>query len=507
MRFKQKIAAASVLAVLIAPLCSVANAGKADDTLNIAFTGEITTLDNYKETAREGLIVARLIFDSLLNKDHATGQFRPELAESYSFVDDKTIEFKLRKGVKFHNGAALSADDVVYTLNLVSSPEYKARFQILVDWIARAEKIDDHTVRLHMKRPTALALDMLAGNLPIYPKNYYESSPEKMAVAPIGTGPYRVVEVSLGVRYVLERSDDYFANSPKGRPSIKRLIIRILPEANTQYAELMSAQLDWIWRVPPDDAKNLARNPAIEIKSAQIMRFAYLLLNPKFLDGKSPFADIRVRRAMIHAINREAIMKAFVGGSSQVIDTACAPVQFGCTRDVDKYPYDPAKAKQLLSEAGYPNGFNLEILAPPTPKNQLEAIAANLEAVGIKATVNYQQYAPAVTAWREGKVPVFVNNWGSYGIGDAGLSTGQLFNSGADDLVKDPQVTELLARAAVTVDRKGREGIYNSAVKRIASEAFLVPLWTFNVVTAQDKNLDLAFSPDEYVQFYTAKWK
>jgi peptide/nickel transport system substrate-binding protein len=237
------------------------------------------------------------------------------------------------------------------------------------------------------------------------------------------------------------------------------------------------------------------------------MRFAYLLFNPKFQDGKSPLADIRVRRAMNYAINRDAIIKAFVGGGSQRIDTACAPVQFGCTQDVQKYGFDPAKAKQLLSEAGFASGFNLEIMAPPTPKNQMEAIAANLEAIGIKATVNYQQFAPAITAWRDGKVGVIINNWGSYGVGDAGLSTGQLFNGGADDLVKDQQVVDILTKAAVTVERGSREKLYGDAVKRIANEAYMVPLWTFNVVTAQNKNLDLSFSPDEYVQFYAAKWK
>jgi peptide/nickel transport system substrate-binding protein len=482
-------------------------AGKADDTLNVAFMAELTTLDNYKESGREGLILARLIYDSLISKDFATGQFKPELAESYTFVDDKTIDFKLRQGVKFHNGQTLTADDVVYTLNLVSSKEYNARFQIAVDWIEKAEKLGDHAVRIRMKAPNPLALEMLAGNLPIYPKAYYESvGTQGMGVKPIGTGPYRLVELTPGTRYVFERFDDYFEGSPKGKAQIKRLVVRVLPEVNTQYAELVNGRLDWIWRLPPDDARNLSRR-GIEIRSAEIMRFAYISLNPKFDDGKSPLADVRVRRAINHAINREGIVKALVGGASKVIESACNPIQIGCATDVTKYEYSVAKAKALLAEAGYPNGFKTELLMSNIPRIQAEAIASDLGKVGIQATLNEQQYAPALTAYRENRAPLFLINWGSYGVGDVGLSTGVFFNGSGDDLVKDPELMPLLKDAAVSTDPKLRQENYSKALKRIADQAYWVPLWTYSVTTALSKDLELKLEPDEFVQFYKARWK
>lgn len=504
-----RIAIAAMTAFLAVATPTVqAVAGKADDTLNVAFGADVTTLDNYKETGREGLMLARLLYDSLIYKDMATGEFKPELAKSFKVVDDTTIEFELREGVKFHDGTPLNADDVVYTLNLVSSKEYDARYQIAVSWIAKAEKISDRVVRLSMKTPYPLALEMLAGNLPIYPKAYYEKvGSQGMAVKPVGTGPYRLVEMTPGARFVFERFDDYFSGSPKGRPGIRKIVVRVLPEANTQYAELISGQLDWIWRVPPDEARNLTRYENVEVKPTQIMRFAYIGLNPNFADGKSPLADRRVRRALNHAIDRQGIAKALVGGASQAINSPCNPLQFGCAPDVTAYKFDPEAAKRLLAEAGHPEGFALELTVASNPRAQAEAVAANLAKVGVRVTLNMQQSAAALTAWRGGKVPMLFLNWGSYGIGDVGLSVSQFFEGTADDLVKDPGVIATLKSADVTMDRAVRAAAYKKALQRIADEAWWVPLWTFNVNVAQNKALDFALDADEFARFFHAKWK
>jgi peptide/nickel transport system substrate-binding protein len=496
------------ICALLGTLSGPALAGKADDTLNAAFLGEVATLDNYKETGREGLILARLIYDSLLSKDFTTGGFNPELAESYKIVDDKTIDFELRKNVKFHNGQPMTADDVVYTLNLVSSKEYNARYQIAVNWIDKVEKLDDYRVRLHMKAPNPLALEMLAGNLPIYPKAYYEQvGPAGMGVKPVGTGPYRFVEATPGTRYVFERFDDYYSGSPKGKAQIKRVIMRILPEANTQYAELLNGGLDWIWRVPPDDAKNLARRPNVEIRNAEIMRYAYISLNPKLDGGKSPLADVRVRRAINYAVNRQAIAKALIGGASRVMTTPCFPTQFGCTTDVAKYDYDPAKAKALLAEAGYPNGFKVELVVSAMARIQAEAISADLGKVGIQVSLNEQQYAPATTMWREGRAAMLMRNWGSYGVSDSGLSTGQYFSGTEDDIYRDPELVQSLKEANASVDQPLRKKIYEAAAKRVADQAYWLPLWSYNVTMAQNKDLEISLNPDEFIDFFRAHWK
>lgn len=506
-KFARVLSASASLAIIA--MSGQALAGKGDDTLNAAFEEEVATLDPYKEISRSGLILGRMLFDNLLLKDQKTGEFLPALAESYKVIDGKTLEFVIRKGVKFHDGSELSADDVVYTLNTVASKEYNARFQVAVNWIEVVEKTGPDTVRLRMKSVYPMALEMLSGNLPIFSKRQLEAGGSAgISAKPIGTGPYRLVEMTAGRRYALERFDDYYAASPKGRPAIKRLVVRVLPEANVQYAELLNGQLDWIWRLPPDAAKRLSGRPNITVKSWPIMRIGYISMNPHFEGGKSPLADVRVRQAINYAVDKQRIIKALVGGVSEPLYSACHPVQFGCSTDVTKYAFDPKKAKELLTEAGYPNGFSLELVtAPSFPRAHIEAIAANLSAVGIRTTINEQQPAPARTTWMEGRAAAIVSAWGAYGVGDAALGTSPFFGGTGDDVVKDPKAIADLKIADSSADREERKKHYAAAQRYIADQAYWLPLWTYSVNTAQSSNLVLDVDPDEFVPFYRASWK
>jgi len=226
-------------------------AGPDDNSLNIAWSGELATLDRYYNVLREGIIVGRLVWDALLFKNPDTLEFEPLLAESYSFVDSTTMDFELRQGVTFHNGEAFDADDVVYTLNRMADPDNGVLTQRNVNWIDRVEKRGPYSVRLHMKRPTPIALEFLAGPLLIYPDEYYaDVGPEGMGRAPVGTGPYRVTAFAPGESITFERNENYFAGSPKGQPSIDVIRQRTVPDNNTQIAELLAGTVDWIWKVP-----------------------------------------------------------------------------------------------------------------------------------------------------------------------------------------------------------------------------------------------------------------
>lgn len=498
---------AALLGILLAWAGPV-QAGKQDDTLNVAYSNEITTMDYYKEGPREGLTVGRLIYDNLLDKDPRTNEFKPALAQSWRQVDDKTLEFVIREGVKFHDGSTLTVDDVVYTLTAVTAPDYKVRWPISTEWIAKVEKVDGRTVRITMKAPGPLGLEMLAGNLPIYPQAYYSRvGSEGMAVKPIGTGPYRAVEVVPGSRVVLERFDDYFSESPRSKPAIRRLVVRVLPEINTQYVELLNGGLDWIWRVPPKEAVTLARNTRLHVQSTAIMRFAYIQINPHFNNKQSPVADLRVRQALIHAIDREAIRKAFVGGAAEVIHTPCSPVQYGCTDAAVRFGFDLARAKALLAEAGHPNGLELELYAWSTMRTEAEAIAASFAKAGINVKINFQQSSQVGAIWRQGRSAISLANWGSYGVADASLSTSHLFGGLTDDQVKDPEVVETLRAADVALDRKKRLELYAQAQRRISEQAYIVPLWTFNVNYAMNRDLDFTLDADEFGRFNEARWK
>ncbi len=496
---KQLFLATASAALLAGP----ALAGKADNTLNVAFAAEPEPLDTYKIAGREGLILARHVYDGLVYKDMATGEFLPALAESWTRPDPMTIEFKLRQGVKFHNGADFTADDVVDTLNTVIKPEYGTRYSISVDWIKEVEKVDDFTVRIHLAKQFAGDFEMLADSLPIYPHEYFnEGGSEGMARQPVGTGPYKLVEQEPGVRYVLERFADHYAGSPKGGATIDRIVVRTIPEMNTQYAELMAGSLDWIWRIPPDQAQQLESR--VTVISAPIMRISFINLAP--LEG-TPLAEQKVRQAIFHAINREAITTAFAGGASETLKSFCNPAQFGCTQEVTQYEYDPEKAKALLAEAGFADGLELSMVFASMPRPVAEAIAADLAKVGITARLDELQYAAGVGKWREGQVPAFFSNWGSYGVGDVAFLLSNFFGGGADDLVKQPELIDWLTVGDTSTDPEERKAVYAKGLARIADEAWVVPMYSFNVNYGLSNDLTFQPYPDEFARFWESAWK
>jgi peptide/nickel transport system substrate-binding protein len=481
-------------------------AGKADDTLNVAFALEPEALDAYKIAGREGLILARHIYDGLLYKDLDTGEIKPALATAWRVVDASTMEFDLREGVVFHNGAKFTADDVVYTLNTAVDPAYGTRYRVQVDWIDKVEKISDYKVRIKLAKPFAGAIEMLADALPIYPVEYFKANGSAGIVAkPIGTGPYQLTEMTPGIRYVFERFDGHYAGSPKGKPAIKKIVVRTIPELNTQFAELTTGKLDWTWRVPPDQARKLASS--VQIVSAAIMRIGYIGFTPSGAGKDYPTKNVAVRRALSHAVNREAIVKAFAGGASKVLDAPCNPKQFGCAQDVVKYDYNPEKAKKMLADAGYPNGFEVDMVFGAMPRPVAEAVAADLAKVGVKVTLNEQQFAPAVEKWRAGEVPIFLANWGSYGIGDVTMILSNFFGGSADDMAKDKEVAEWLKIGDSAQDRTVRLENYTKAVKKIADQAYWLPMYDFNINYGLSQSLNFKPHPDEFARWWLASWK
>lgn len=486
---------------------SEAYAGKSDDTLNVAFDSEVATLDYYMSSGRNAIIMSHHLFDTLLYKDVKSGEILPALAKSYKFVDDTTIEFELREGVTFHDGSPMTADDVVYTLNKVSDKEYGAIYQIAVKWIDGAEKLGDYRVRVKMKEPYPVALEWVAGFLPIYPSDYYEKvGKEGMALKPVGTGPYKLKSMEPGAHWALERFEGHYKGSPKGN-AIKNIDIRVLPEMNTQLTGLITGKIDFIWKYTSDVAERLAGRDGVTAKNAPIMRIIYLAMNTV---EKGPIQDIRVRRALNHAINKQTIVKALVGSGSDAIDVACNPIQFGCMTDVTSYGYDPEKARALLAEAGYGNGLKLEMLvqkASSIPRNVVEAVMADLAKVGVTVETEAQPWAAARKKWVNNEDDVMLMSWGSWGIGDAAMITSEWFGTSEVNRVRDEEVIDLLNVADTSIDRGVRQTNYAKALRKIADQAYWTPMWTYNVNYALSEDVSFTLDQDEIARFFNATWK
>jgi peptide/nickel transport system substrate-binding protein len=506
------LTAAALLAAL-GLAAAPALAGKKDDTLVWATDRDNPIADPYYLNTRELLVIGHHVWDTLVIIDPKTAEIRPLLATKWTWVDATTLEFELRKDVKFHSGKPMDADDVVYTLNHVSNKDNAIANFALLAWIKSAEKIDANRVRVLMKNPFPAALAYLAGIAFIMEKGHYDNAPVKPdgkkdfgAVKPNGTGPYKITEVKPGDSISMARNADYFKGGFKGSPAISKIKFRTIKDGNTRVAELMTGAVDWLWDVPKDQAERIKANPAVVVENAKTLRVSYLAFDATGASGQKFFTDKRVRQAVAHAIDREAIIKNLVGPASVVAPSPCHPDQFACSSDVPKYAYDPAKAKALLKEAGYPDGFEFDLYAY-REREYTEAVIGDLVKVGLKPKLNYMQYTAFVENVHKGRTPVAHGTWGSNSIPDVSAMTAHFFLHGPDDLTKDAEVKRLIDEADANTDPAKRKAVWHKALTRIAEEAFWVPLFTYAKYYAFSK--DLAFTPtsDEVPQFFAARWK
>lgn len=494
---------ASLLAATSAPC---AFAGKADGTARIVLNGELGTLNYFFDASRESLITNLQIFNGLIYRDPKSGEFKGDLAESWSWVDDKTLEIKLRQNVKFSNGEPFDADDVVFTINYIVDPANKIVLYDYVKWMKSAEKVDASTVRIHLEKPYAMALASLSTFVPIYPKDYYEKEGQSgMGAKPVGTGPYVVTAVTPGSGYTLERNPNYF-KGPKPAASIDKVEVRTIKDVNTQLAELMSGNLDFMWNFPADVAQNLEGTGEFNVMRKPGLRVGFLELDAAGRSSeKSPFKDLRVRQAMNYAIDRQGIVDGLLQGGSKVLNSACSPIQTACDSNVKTYPYDPVKAKQLLTEAGYPDGFTME-MAVYRDRPLAEAMINNLAAVGIKINLSVLQYSALTSRRLDGTVPLAFLTDGSSSIADAAAITPAYFTLGKLDYSQDKEVAQQLTQADESVDENIRKQGYSKALNRIAEQAYWVPLWTYSVSYALSKDLKFEPSSDELLRFYDMSW-
>ena len=507
-----KLFAAIMLALII--VGNPALAGKGNDTLIWTTDRDVDVAMPYYNNVREVVVMSYMGWDTLLFRNPRTFKYEPLLATSYKWVDTVTLEFELRKDVQFHNGKKFSADDVVYTFNHVSAKDSGVLTKRNVNWIKNAEKLSAYKVRINLLKPFPAALEYLAGPTPIFPSGFWNNAPKTGdkkdfgAVSPTnsGTGPYRITKVVPGESVHFELNKRYFSGA-KGKSSIGKIVFRIIADPEAQIAELITGGVDWIWDVSKDKAEQLESMGPITVVNAPTMRISYIQFNSSGKGGnKTPFMDYKVRKAVAHAINRESIAKNLVGGASAIIHSACYPSQFGCTQDVPKYNYNPAMAKQLLADAGYPNGFETDIYAY-RQREFTEAVIGDLKKVGIQANLKYMQYKALRGLVWEAKTPFHQMTWGSYSVNDVSAITSHFFKNTRDDYAMDTEVKAWLETADTSTDPQVRKDNYRKALTRISGNLYWLPMFTYAKYYAFNRDLDFTPTPDEIPQFYAAKWK
>ena len=321
------------------------------DTLVVGMrTDNLLTFDPAMFRSRETEAVLRNIFDSLVFRTHE-GEVIPWLAHTWRALDDTTFEFELVEGVTFHNGEPLTAEDVVFTFERILTEggvggQTSPRAGLLGP-IDRVEAVDDHTVRFHYREtfPQRL-LEQALVHFQIVPKDHVEAvGVEEFARHPVGYGPYVFVSGSIDSQVTLRRNPDYW----HGAPRLETLVFRMMPEPSTRVAALLSGEVHIIQEVPGDLVERIDAAPGVSVHTAPGTRAYFIELNV----SKPPFDDVRVRQALNYAIDWENILSNIYRGYGQRLSTGFLPSGFGFDPDLEPYPYDPERARELLREAGY----------------------------------------------------------------------------------------------------------------------------------------------------------
>ena len=418
-------------------------------------------------------MVLYAIHDALV-KPMPAGLNTPSLAESWTVSKDGlTYEFLLRKGIKFHNGDPVTADDVKFTFERYKGSGAK----LLKDKVKDVQIVAPNRVRFVLKEawPDFMAFygTSATGAAWIVPKKYIEKVGEDAyKKAPVGAGPYKVVAFQPGIELTLEANPEYWRKVP----SVKRLVMRSIPDETTRAAAVKTGQVDIGYLFGGALAEELRRTPGIKI-AAPLLYGVYWVDFVDQWDPKSPWHDQRVRLAASLAIDRNAINQAEMLGLGKLTGSFVPP-SFDFALHLEPPPFDPKRAKQLLVEAGYPNGFDAGDLTPLPPYASVaEAVASNLQAIGIKTRVRTMERAAFFTAWREKKLTGLVIG----ATGAAGNAAARLepffTKNGIYAYGVVPEIEDLFQRQAVELDRKKREAMLHQIQKIVADRALVAVLY------------------------------
>ena len=426
-----------------------------------------------------GIITPKMVQYGLhdaLFKPMPEGRMTPSLAESYTESPDKLVyEFKLRPGAKFHNGEPVTAEDVKFTFE-----RYKgAAAKLLMDKVREVEVVDPQRVRFHLKASWPDFLLFYAtpasGAAWIVPKKYVQAvGDEGYTNHPIGAGPYKFVSQKAGLELVLEAFDEYWRKVPH----IKRITMKVVPDEATRLAQLKNGEVDIAYLMVGAIGEEVKRDPRLKLIPSGGQSVQWICLFDQS-DPKSPWHNARVRLAANYAIDREAISEVESYGVAPVMGSII-PREFEFALPVEPYPYDPKKAKQLLKEAGYPNGFDAgELTTTAQYSNPSEAVLNYWATIGIRAKIRTMERAAWLAAWKEKKLRG-MSMCGAGGFGNAVTRIENYFiSTGTYADANHPDIDELYRKQDTETDVKKREALLHE-IQRIAYEqALFVPLYAW----------------------------
>lgn len=459
-------------------------------TLTIGLTTDIAAVEGPYSPERQAANASATLYDTLVFPE-ADGTYSPALAESWEVSDDGlAYTFNLRQDVTFHNGEPFTADSVVYSWQTYSKPE--VTYANEWNFVQNVEKVDDYTVKLTTEKPNALLISRVSGWTMIPPKAHAEMGLEAFAQSPIGTGPFVFKEWIKGDHLTVVANPNYWR---KGYPKVAEIVFRFMPESATRVAAIQAGEIDIAPRLTADEADTISSDEALTVVNYPVDRVYYVAFNNITTGLDTPILDLKVRQAIAHAIDVPTIIDSIFSGAASPAIGLVTVNNLGYLA-ADPVAYDVEQAKTLLTEAGYPDGFDIGMACPeaayPNINEVCQAIQGYLADVGITVDLELQE----ANAYWESEAnkelpPLFVDSWSNTGSESYSRIEGAVGKEQSYANWSDEKFHSLLDQILSTPDVDARAALYGEVqtyMRDTAPFAFLYSPQAFEGVNKRVQN-------------------
>jgi peptide/nickel transport system substrate-binding protein len=477
-----------------------AQAQKSADTLRLAITDMFPFVHPYMFPQPEQWSFTLGVYQGLLGYDERNRKYVGILASDWRRIDTTTLEFDLRPNIRFHNGAPLTPEDFKATYEWAADPKSPVPTPGSYNWVDNVEIMGPHKIRIHTKQPDQSDMLRFAYNMKVMNKKALEShenAGDYGRLTPYGTGPYKVVSFDRNEGVLVERNEDYH-HDPAGyfRAPVKRLKGIPIRDIQAQQAQLMTGGIDLMREVPVDMAKGLANVPNLAVTASTSKIILFVHFDAAGRSENKAMTDVRVRKAFIMAVDREPFVKNIIAGGeiAEIPAGLCFKSNIACEVENKPYDYNPAEAKRLLAEAGYPNGLDLtlQVLAPYA--NIATAIAGEVRKVGIRATVDPLPQSLYLQKRGEGSLTAYMGTYPT-GVGPDVGNTLKLFFNGTRDYWRDPVINNAWQTGETEFDLAKRTKLYVPALNAINEKAYFLPISELPVLWAHSKDVKVLSNP------------
>lgn len=509
-----------VILMLIVQACSTGTKGSIDGSsaegkneneggpLKVLIKSDATSLDpHFITNLYTASIIYQKVYETLVVPDENM-QIQPGLAKEWKQIDDLTWEFKLQEGVKFHDGTDFNAEAVKKTFVRLLDPNTNSPQREKFSMIKEVKIIDDYTVQFLLSEPYAPLLSILAANEgSIMSPKLFDESPAQIAKSPVGTGPFKFEAWQTGKQITLVKNEEYWGE----KPSINKVEFKVVPEDTTRLAAIETGEAHITDQVPVSEIERIENSTTMKLYRTDGLGAEFI----GFRTHKPPFDNVLVRQAISHAIERDSIVSGVFNNVGKLGNSTMSPKVFGYSKNVKPYEYDINKAKELLKEAGYPNGFEVTLFTPDIKErvNMAEVIQSQLKGIEVDVKVEMLEYGAYVATHEKGEGHMFNSIWGN-ATGDGDYNQYSLFHTNSIGApgnffhYSNPEVDKLLEAGRKEMDPEKRKEIYEKSQMIEMEDAVYIPIRSHEHLAAFNRNVSgLWVNPVSYLMLNDVKIK